>query len=65
MAEQRIQLAEARAKAIATQDGPQIDFSADMERQKMSAEGLMGPFALNDPVPQVRPVRGTPTELLA
>lgn len=34
VAEQRIQLAEARAKAIATQDGPQIDFSADMERQK-------------------------------
>ncbi|VVY72015.1 Multidrug resistance outer membrane protein MdtP precursor [Escherichia coli] len=49
MAEQRIQLAEAQAKAVATQDGPQIDFSADMERQKMSAEGLMGPFALNDP----------------
>ncbi|MEF4183577.1 multidrug resistance outer membrane protein MdtQ [Escherichia coli] len=49
VAEQRIQLAEAQAKAIATQDGPQIDFSADMERQKMSAEGLMGPFALNDP----------------
>lgn len=49
VAEQRIQLAEAQAKAVATQDGPQIDFSADMERQKMSAEGLMGPFALNDP----------------
>lgn len=64
MAEQRIQLAEAQAKAVATQDGPQLDFSADMERQKMSAEGLMGPFALNDP-PQVRPVRGTPTVLLA
>lgn len=26
VAEQRIQLAEAQAKAIATQDGPQIDF---------------------------------------
>ncbi|EFA6622725.1 multidrug resistance outer membrane protein MdtQ [Escherichia albertii] len=49
VAEQRIQLAEAQAKAVATQDGPQIDFSADMERQKMSAEGLMGPFALTDP----------------
>lgn len=49
VAEQRIQLAETQAKAVATQDGPQIDFSADMERQKMSAEGLMGPFALNDP----------------
>ena len=24
-------------------------FSADAERQKMSAEGLMGPFALTDP----------------
>ena len=34
VAEQRIQLAEAQAKAIATQDGPQLDFSADMERQK-------------------------------
>ncbi|XNM49171.1 TolC family protein [Escherichia coli] len=32
VAEQRIQLAEAQAKAIATQDGPQIDFSADMEQ---------------------------------
>ena len=31
------------------QDGPEIDFSADVERQKMSAEGLMGPFALTDP----------------
>jgi hypothetical protein len=49
VAEQCIQLAEAQAKAVATQDGPQIDFSADMERQKMSAEGLMGSFALNDP----------------
>ncbi len=49
VAEQRIQLAEAQAKAVATQDGPQPDFSADMERHKMSAEGLMGPFVLNDP----------------
>lgn len=44
-AEQRIQLAEAQAKAVKAQDGPEIDFSADVERQKMSAEGLMGPFA--------------------
>lgn len=45
--EQRIQcLAEAQAKAIATQDGPQIDFSADRYgAAKMSAEGLMGPLA--------------------
>lgn len=57
VAEQRIQLAEAQAKAVATQDGPQIDFSADVERQKMSAEGLMGPFALNDPAARYdRPV---------
>ena len=45
VAEQRIQLAEAQAKAVKAQDGPEIDFSADVERQKMSAEGLMGPFA--------------------
>lgn len=39
VAEQRIQLAEAQAKAIATQDGPQLDFSADMERQKCRQKG--------------------------
>lgn len=49
MAEQRIQLAEAQAKAVEAQDGPQLDFSADIERQRMSAEGLMGPFAITDP----------------
>ncbi|MGS9159648.1 multidrug resistance outer membrane protein MdtQ, partial [Salmonella enterica subsp. enterica serovar Infantis] len=27
----------------------QLDFSADIERQRMSAEGLMGPFASTDP----------------
>ncbi|ECD9159376.1 multidrug resistance outer membrane protein MdtQ [Salmonella enterica] len=49
VAEQRIQLAEAQAKAVEAQDGPQLDFSADIERQRMSAEGLMGPFAITDP----------------
>ncbi|HGY4720185.1 TPA: multidrug resistance outer membrane protein MdtQ [Citrobacter amalonaticus] len=49
VAEQRIRLAEAQAKAVEAQDGPQVDFSANAERQKMSAEGIMGPFALNDP----------------
>ena len=49
VAEQRIQLAEAQAKAVEAQDGPEVDFSADAERQKMSAEGLMGPFAITDP----------------
>ncbi|WP_395314435.1 multidrug resistance outer membrane protein MdtQ [Enterobacter sp. ECC-249] len=49
IARQRITLAEAQAKAVMAADGPQIDFSADAERQKMSAEGLMGPFALTDP----------------
>lgn len=49
VAEQQIRLAEAQAKAVEAQDGPQVDFSANAERQKMSAEGIMGPFALNDP----------------
>ncbi|HFZ8851783.1 TPA: multidrug resistance outer membrane protein MdtQ [Salmonella enterica subsp. houtenae serovar 1,40:z4,z23:-] len=49
VADQRIQLAEAQAKAVEAQDGPQLDFSADIERQRMSAEGLMGPFAITDP----------------
>lgn len=49
IARQRITLAEAQAKATMAADGPHIDFSADAERQKMSAEGLMGPFATTDP----------------
>lgn len=49
VAEQRIALAEAQAKAVEAQDGPQVDFSADAERQKMSGEGVMGPFAVTDP----------------
>ncbi|MDK9357077.1 MULTISPECIES: multidrug resistance outer membrane protein MdtQ [Lelliottia] len=49
IAHQRIALAEAQAKMAMAADGPQIDFSADAERQKMSAEGLMGPFAFTDP----------------
>ncbi|HDT1602558.1 TPA: multidrug resistance outer membrane protein MdtQ [Enterobacter sichuanensis] len=49
VARQRITLAEAQAKATLAADGPQMDFSADTERQKMSAEGLMGPFAITDP----------------
>lgn len=49
IARQRITLAEAQAKAAVAAEGPQLDFSADVERQKMSAEGLMGPFALTDP----------------
>lgn len=49
IARQRMTLAEAQAKMAIAADGPQIDFSADAERQKMSAEGLMGPFALTDP----------------
>jgi outer membrane protein TolC len=49
IARQRITLAEAQAKATVAADGPQIDLSADVERQKMSAEGLMGPFAITDP----------------
>ncbi|QDK17220.1 multidrug resistance outer membrane protein MdtQ [Leclercia adecarboxylata] len=49
IARQRIALAEAQAKMAMAADGPEVDFSADAERQKMSAEGLMGPFAITDP----------------
>ncbi|WP_230350659.1 multidrug resistance outer membrane protein MdtQ [Lelliottia sp. WAP21] len=49
IARQRITLAEAQAKMAMAAGGPQMDFSADAERQKMSAEGLMGPFAFTDP----------------
>lgn len=49
IARQRITLAEAQAKMAEAADGPEVDFSADAERQKMSAEGLMGPFAITDP----------------
>lgn len=49
VAQQRIKLAEAQARSVQAQSGPQVDFSADVERQKMSAEGLMGPFAFDDP----------------
>lgn len=49
IARQRIALAEAQAKMAMADDGPEVDFSADAERQKMSAEGLMGPFAITDP----------------
>jgi outer membrane protein TolC len=45
IAEQRIRLAEAQARMSQASLGPEMDFSADVERQKMSAEGLMGPFA--------------------
>lgn len=47
--EQRIKLAQAQTQMQEANDGPQLDFSADIERQKMSQEGLMGPFALTDP----------------
>jgi outer membrane protein TolC len=45
IAEQRIKLAEAQARMSQASLGPEMDFSANVERQKMSAEGLMGPFA--------------------
>lgn len=47
--EQRIKLAQAQTQMQEAGDGPQLDFSANVERQKMSQEGLMGPFALTDP----------------
>ncbi|MBV8044106.1 multidrug resistance outer membrane protein MdtQ [Pluralibacter sp.] len=49
VAMQRIKLAEAQARMTEAQGGPEVDFGADIERQKMSAEGLMGPFATTDP----------------
>ncbi|WP_368541854.1 multidrug resistance outer membrane protein MdtQ [Enterobacter soli] len=49
IARQRITLAEAQAKATMAADGPQVELSGDIERQKMSAEGVMGPFAITDP----------------
>ncbi|WP_061710058.1 multidrug resistance outer membrane protein MdtQ [Pseudenterobacter timonensis] len=49
IARQRIVLAQAQAQMAESADGPRLDFSGDVERQKMSAEGVMGPFALNDP----------------
>lgn len=45
IAGQRIKLAEAQARMSQSTLGPNLDFSADIERQKMSSEGLMGPFA--------------------
>ena len=45
IAAQRIKLAEAQARMSQANLGPEMDFSADIERQKLSAEGLMGPFA--------------------
>ncbi|WP_434639753.1 multidrug resistance outer membrane protein MdtQ [Klebsiella sp. I138] len=45
IADQRIKLAEAQARMSQANLGPEMDFSANVERQKMSAEGLMGPFA--------------------
>jgi len=49
VAQQRITLAEAQARMAEAADCPAVNFSSDVERQKMSAEGLMGPFALTDP----------------
>lgn len=48
VAQQRIKLAEAQAQMAQSNLGPRMDFSADIERQKMSAEGLMGPFATDE-----------------
>jgi NodT family efflux transporter outer membrane factor (OMF) lipoprotein len=45
IAAQRIKLAEAQARMSQANVVPKMDSSADIERQKMSAEGLMGPFA--------------------
>ena len=43
IAEQRIRLAEAQARMSQANLGPEMDFSADIERQRMSAEAFF-PF---------------------
>lgn len=48
IADQRIKLAEAQARMSKSSLGPEVDFGANLERQKMSAEGLMGPFATDE-----------------
>jgi len=48
VAQQRVKLAEAQAKMAQSELGPEVDFGANIERQKMSAEGLMGPFASDE-----------------
>ena len=45
IADQRIMLAEAQARMSQADLGPEVDFGGNVERQKMSSEGLMGPFA--------------------
>ncbi|EPK7358755.1 multidrug resistance outer membrane protein MdtQ [Kluyvera ascorbata] len=45
IADQRIKIAEAQARMSQADLGPEVDFGGNVERQKMSAEGLMGPFA--------------------
>ena len=47
--QQRVEVAKSHIKMGEASDGPQLNFGADVERQKMSAEGLMGPFAFDDP----------------
>lgn len=48
VAQQRVRLAEAQAQMAQSELGPEVDFGANIERQKMSAEGLMGPFATDE-----------------
>ena len=45
IADHRIKLAEAQARMSQADLGPEVDFGGNVERQKMSSEGLMGPFA--------------------
>src|SRR5471032_375767 len=47
--EQRVALAKAQTDSVRAGTGPDLSFGADVERQKMSGEGVMGPFAIDDP----------------
>ncbi len=46
---QRVEIAKSQTDRARANDLPIVNFGADVERQKMSAEGVMGPFALDDP----------------
>ena len=47
--EQRVMLAKAQTETVRAGAGANLNFGADVERQKVSAEGILGPFAVDDP----------------
>lgn len=49
LVEQRVMLAKAQTEMTRAGAGPNLNFAADVERQKVSSEGILGPFAVDDP----------------